>query len=64
VCTSKLMYEVSNIIDTKHKGEHASLHAQDSLVPFLSTLDEPPLNPSTVDVAPHIHRHFQRLRAS
>jgi hypothetical protein len=64
VCTSKLMYEVSNIIDTKHKGEHASLHAQDSLVPFISTLDEPPLHPSTVDVAPHIVRHFERLRAS
>ena len=64
VCTSKLMYEVSNIIDTKHKGEHASLHAQDSLVPFLSTLDEPPLHPSTVDVAPHIFRHFERARTS
>jgi hypothetical protein len=64
VCTSKLMYEVSNIIDTKHKGEHASLHAQDSLVPFLSTLDEPPLHPSTVDVAPHIVRHFDSLRSA
>jgi hypothetical protein len=64
VCTSKLMYEVSNIIDTKHKGEHASLHAQDSLVPFLSTLDQPPLHPSTVDVAPHIVRHFDSLRSA
>jgi hypothetical protein len=64
VCTAKLMYEVSNIIDTKHKGEHASLHAQDSLVPFISTLDEPPLHPSTVDVAPHIVRHFEGLRSA
>jgi hypothetical protein len=55
---------VSNIIDTKHKGEHASLHAQDSLVPFLSTLDQPPLHPSTVDVAPHIVRHFDSLRSA
>jgi predicted AlkP superfamily pyrophosphatase or phosphodiesterase len=62
VCTSKLMYEVANIIDTDHKGEHGSLHAQDSLVPFLSTLADPPLHPSTVDVAPHILSHFRSLR--
>jgi hypothetical protein len=55
------MSEVANIIDTDHKGEHGSLHAQDSLVPFLSTLDDPPLHPSTVDVAPHILHHFRRL---
>jgi hypothetical protein len=30
-------------------------------VPFLSTLGDPPLHPSTVDVAPHILRHFERL---
>jgi predicted AlkP superfamily pyrophosphatase or phosphodiesterase len=64
VCTSKLTCEVANIIDTEHKGEHGSLHAQDSEVPFLSTLDEPPLHPSTVDVAPHILRHFQGLAHS
>jgi predicted AlkP superfamily pyrophosphatase or phosphodiesterase len=61
VCTAKLMHEVANIIDTDHKGEHGSLHAQDSLVPFLSTLADPPLHPSTVDVAPHILRHFETL---
>jgi hypothetical protein len=61
VCTSKLMHEVANVIDTDHRGEHGSLHAQDSLVPFLSTLDDPPLHPSTVDVAPHILRHFEHL---
>jgi predicted AlkP superfamily pyrophosphatase or phosphodiesterase len=61
VCTAKLTYEVANIIDTDHRGEHGSLHAQDSLVPFLSTLDDPPIHPSTVDVAPHILRHFQAL---
>jgi predicted AlkP superfamily pyrophosphatase or phosphodiesterase len=60
--TSKLTYEVANVIDTDHKGEHGSLHAQDSLVPFLSTLEQPPLHPSTVDVAPHIVRHFQSIR--
>lgn len=63
VCTSKLMHEVANIIDTDHRGEHGSLHAQDSLVPFLSTLGDPPLHPSTVDVAPHILDHFARLAA-
>jgi hypothetical protein len=61
-CTSKVTYEVANIIDTDHKGEHGSLHAQDSEVPFLSTLADPPLHPATVDVAPHILSHFQRLQ--
>jgi predicted AlkP superfamily pyrophosphatase or phosphodiesterase len=64
VCTSRLAYEVANIIDTDHRGEHGSLHAQDSLVPFLSTLDDPPLHPSTVDVAPHILQHFEGLAHS
>ena len=62
VVTSKLTYEVANIIDTEHRGEHGSLHAQDSLVPFLSTIGDPPLSAATTDVAPHILRHFQRLR--
>jgi predicted AlkP superfamily pyrophosphatase or phosphodiesterase len=61
VCTARLMSEVANIIDTDHRGEHGSLHAQDSHVPFLSTLDDLPLHPSTVDVAPHILRHFRRV---
>jgi hypothetical protein len=61
-CTSKVTYEIANIIDTNHKGEHGSLHAQDSEVPFLSTLADPPMHPATVDVAPHILRHFERLR--
>jgi hypothetical protein len=60
-CTSKVTYEIANIIDTNHKGEHGSLHAQDSEVPFLSTLADPPTHPATADVAPHILRHFERL---
>jgi predicted AlkP superfamily pyrophosphatase or phosphodiesterase len=63
VVTSKVMSEVANIIDTKHKGEHGSLHAQDSEVPFLSTLADPPLHPATLDVAPHILRHFEHVAA-
>jgi predicted AlkP superfamily pyrophosphatase or phosphodiesterase len=61
VVTSKVMSEIANIIDTKHKGEHGSLHAQDSEVPFLSTLADPPLHPGTLDVSPHILRHFERV---
>jgi Type I phosphodiesterase / nucleotide pyrophosphatase len=61
-CTAKVTYEIANIIDTDHKGEHGSLHAQDSLVPFLSTLADPPTHPATTDVAPHILRHFEGLR--
>ena len=60
-CTSRLTYEIANIIDTDHKGEHGSLHAQDSLVPFLSTLADPPIRPATADVAPHILEHFRNL---
>jgi hypothetical protein len=63
VATSKVMSEIANVIDTKHKGEHGSLHAQDSEVPFLSTLADPPLHPATLDVAPHIVRHFERVAA-
>ena len=62
VMTTKLSYEVTDLVDESHRGggEHGSLHVQDSQVPFLSTLDDPPLHPSTVDVAPHILRHFER----
>ena len=65
VITTKLGYEVKDIAGGDHKGggDHGSLHAQDSIVPFLSTLADPPLRPSTVDVAPHILRHFERIRA-
>ena len=64
VVTPKLTYEIRDLGGGDHKGggDHASLHAQDSLVPFLSTLDQPPLHPTTVDVAPHIVEHFQHLR--
>ncbi|HEX2196313.1 MAG TPA: alkaline phosphatase family protein, partial [Actinomycetota bacterium] len=64
VVTPKLTYEFCDIAGGHHRGggDHASLHAQDSLVPFLSTLDDPPLRPSTVDVVPHIVRHFEKLR--
>lgn len=64
VVTPKLTYEYDDLAGGNHKGggDHASLHAQDSLVPFLSTLDDPPLRPSTVDVVPHIVRHFEKLR--
>ncbi|MFN2586802.1 MAG: alkaline phosphatase family protein [Actinomycetota bacterium] len=63
VVTPKLTYEYKDLAGAGHRGggDHASLHAQDSLVPFLSTLDEPPLRPSTVDVVPHIVRHFEKL---
>ena len=62
VCTARVTYEIANIIDTDHRGEHGSLHAQDSEVPFMSTLADPPIHPVTADVAPHILRHFQRLK--
>jgi hypothetical protein len=63
VVTMKLLYDCDDLMDENHKGggDHASLHAQDSLVPFLSTLADPPLHPSAVDVAPHIQRHVERL---
>ncbi|HEX2057988.1 MAG TPA: alkaline phosphatase family protein [Actinomycetota bacterium] len=63
VVTPKLTYEYCDIAGGHHRGggDHASLHAQDSLVPFLSTLADPPLRPSTVDVVPHIVRHFEKL---
>ena len=61
VFTNELTWETKDLAGGDHRGggDHASLHAQDSLVPFLSTLDEAPLHPSTVDVVPHIVRHFE-----
>jgi hypothetical protein len=62
----KLLYDCNDLMDENHKGggDHASLHAQDTMVPFLSTLADPPLHPAAVDVAPHILRHFERVRSS
>lgn len=62
VATMRLTYEVKDIGGGHHKGggDHASLHVQDSVVPFMSTLGDPPLRPSTVDVMPHIVRYFER----
>lgn len=63
VATLKLTWECKDLAGGDHRGggDHASLHAQDSIVPFLSTLSSPPLHPATVDVAPHIVEHFRRL---
>jgi hypothetical protein len=60
VFTNQLTYETKDLAGGDHRGggDHASLHAQDSIVPFLSTLADPPIRPSTVDVVPHIVRHF------
>jgi len=65
VVTMKVTYDCDDLSDENHQGggDHASLHAQDSLIPFLSTLGEPPLHPLAVDVAPHILGHFQRIRS-
>jgi hypothetical protein len=65
VATMKLTWECKDLAGGDHRGggDHASLHAQDSMVPFLSTLSSPPLHPATVDVAPHIVEHFRRLDA-
>lgn len=61
VATMKLTYEAADIAGGDHRGggDHASLHAQDSTVPFLSTLADPPVDPVTIDVVPHIVRHFE-----
>jgi hypothetical protein len=63
VATVKLTWECKDLAGGDHRGggDHASLHAQDSMVPFLSTLSSPPLHPATVDVAPRIVEHFRRL---
>ena len=62
VTTMKLTYEAVDLGGGDHRGggDHASLHVQDSLVPFMSTLADPPLHPTTVDVMPHIVRHFKQ----
>jgi hypothetical protein len=62
VSTMKLTYEAVDLGGGDHRGggDHASLHVQDSLVPFMSTLADPPLRPTTVDVMPHIVRHFEQ----
>ena len=64
VVTTKLTYELCDLAGGDHRGggDHASLHAQDSLVPFISTLGRIPLGAATVDVAPHILEHFRALR--
>ena len=64
VATTKLTYEMCDLAGGNHRGggDHASLHAQDSLVPFISTLGGIPSGASTVDVAPHILEHFRSLR--
>jgi hypothetical protein len=61
ITTAKLTHEIGNLVDTEHRGEHGSLHAQDSLVVFLSTIGDPPIHAATTDVAPHILRHFESL---
>jgi hypothetical protein len=65
VVTLNLGFEARDIGGGDHRGggDHASLHAQDSIVPFMSTLGAPPLHPSTVDVCPHIVGHFERARS-
>ena len=65
IFTNDLTWETKDLAGGDHRGggDHASLHVQDSMIPFLSTLDEPPLHPSTVDVVPHIVDHFRRLRS-
>jgi hypothetical protein len=62
VATMRLTYEATDLAGADHRGggDHASLHAQDSTVPFLSTLGTPPQHPATVDVVPHIVGHFER----
>ena len=64
VVTTKLTYELCDLAGADHRGggDHASLHAQDSLVPFISTLGRIPSGAATVDVAPHILEHFRSLR--
>jgi hypothetical protein len=65
VVTTKLTYELSDLAGGHHRGggDHASLHAADSIVPFISTLDSCPDRPSTVDIVPHILSHFRAQRS-
>jgi hypothetical protein len=62
VVTMNLTYEAKDLGGGDHRGggDHASLHVQDSIIPFMSTLSDPPLRPTTIDVAPHIVRHLTR----
>ncbi|MDQ3619628.1 MAG: hypothetical protein M3391_05795, partial [Actinomycetota bacterium] len=63
VITPKLTHEFSDLAGGDHRGggDHASLHAQDSLIPFMSTLGDPPRRPTSVDLVPHIENHFKSL---
>ena len=63
VARMRLGYDCADLSGESHRGggDHASLHAQDSLVPFVSTLEDPPMHPAATDVTPHVVRHFQRL---
>lgn len=65
VFTNALTFETKDLAGGDHRGggDHASLHVQDSMIPFLSTLDEPPLHPSTIDVVPHIVNHLKRAHS-
>lgn len=65
VVTTKLTYELTDLAGGHHRGggDHASLHVQDSMIPFISTLSEPPSRPTSADVAPHIVGHFERIRS-
>jgi hypothetical protein len=64
VVTMKLTHESTDLAGADHRGggDHASLHAQDSIVPFMTTLGDPPLHPAATDVCPHIVQHFENLR--
>ncbi len=63
VVTPKLTYEFQDLAGADHRGggDHASLHAQDSLIPFMSTLTDPPLHPAATDVVPHIVGYLRRV---
>jgi hypothetical protein len=63
VVTPKLTHEFCDLAGGDHRGggDHASLHAQDSLIPFMSTLGDPPKRPTSVDLVPHIVNHFSSL---
>lgn len=64
VTTMSLTYECKDLGGGDHRGggDHASLHVQDSIVPFMSTIADPPVRPTTVDVAPHIINYFRSQR--
>lgn len=59
VVTPKLTWDIKDLGGADHRGggDHASLHVQDSVIPFLSTLAQPPVRPSTVG------RHSPHRRA-